>query len=237
MTIQNAGLGYYGYLDSPAGQNLPDGKGKTPDGARFQLMTEAEIKSQPEWARQLEEDIGAVVGLVIISAVTFGGADVAIGAAVAEEATAEAAADVTAEVTAEAAADGAIVDGGGEAVTEDILTDSFVQEVYEPGEQALMDDDFSAIDVEADGGSLSSLVSADGLGADVEVWTEGEWTSFESEVAIDVDAGAEPAIFDDYFAADAAGAVETDVEADAKAVAKDQAARALGQVFGGFGFF
>ncbi|NDH95363.1 MAG: hypothetical protein EBZ13_12710 [Planctomycetia bacterium] len=133
MTIQNAGLGYYGYLDSPAGQNLPDGKGKTPDGARFQLMTEAEIKSQPEWARQLEEDIGAVVGLVIISTVTFGGADVAIAGAVAEEATAEAAADVTAEVTAEAAADGAIVDGGGEAVTEDILTDSFVNEVNAAG--------------------------------------------------------------------------------------------------------
>ncbi|MFZ9683380.1 MAG: hypothetical protein ACO3DQ_09310, partial [Cephaloticoccus sp.] len=122
MTIQNAGLGYYGYLDSPAGQNLPDGSGSTPDGARFQLMTQAEISTQPEWARQLEEDIGAVVGLVIISAVTFGGADVAIAGAVAEEATAEAAAEATAEVTAEAAAGEAAAEGGGEAVTENLFT-------------------------------------------------------------------------------------------------------------------
>ena len=65
------------------------------------------------------------------------------------------------------------------------------------------------------------------------MWAAGEWTSFESEVAIDVDAGAEPAIFDDYFAADAAGAVETDVEADAEADAQRAADRALEQVFGG----
>ena len=219
MTIQNAGLGYDGYLDSPAGQNLPDGKGKTPDGARFQLMTQAEINSQPEWARQLEEDIGAVVGLVIISAVTFGGADVAIGAAVAEEATAEAVADATAEVTAEAAADGAIVDGGGEAVTEDILTDSFVNEVNAAGEGAVMfGDDISAIAAEELDGSL---VSIDGLGADVEVWAEGEWTAFESEVAIDVDAFEEPFIVEvdnvDY--AGWRAGLAADAEADAQAAA------------------
>ncbi|MFM1902872.1 MAG: hypothetical protein RLZZ440_772, partial [Planctomycetota bacterium] len=204
---------------------------------REPLIRRAMLAEVPLAGLSFEEDIGAVVGLVIISVATFGGGDVVIAGAVAEEATAEAAAEATAEVTAEAAAGEAAVDGGGEAVTENILTDSFVQEVYEPGEYALMDDDFSAIDVEADGGSLSSLVSADGLGADVEVWTEGEWTSFESEVAIDVDAGAEPAIFDDYFYADAAGAVEADVEADAEADAQRAVDRAVAQAFAGFGFF
>ena len=233
MTIQNAGLGYYGYLDSPAGQNLPDGSGNTPDGARFQLMTEAEIKSQPEWARQLEEDIGAVVGLVIISAVTFGIADYALaGAAVAEEVGAEAAAEATAEVTAEAAAGEAIVDGGGEAVTEDLFTDSFVQEVYGPGEYALMGDDFSAISVVEDGGSLSSLVSTDGLGADVEVWAGGEWTSFESEVAVDVDAFEEPFIYevDDVDYAGWRAGLAADAEADAQRAAD----RAVRDVFRNF---
>jgi len=232
MTIQNAGLGYYGYLDSPAGQNLPDGKGKTPDGARFQLMTEAEIKTQPEWARQLEEDIGAVVGLVIISAVTFGGADVAIGAAVAEEATAEAVADATAEVTAEAAADGAIVDGGGEAVTEDILTDSFVNEVYGAGEGAVMfGDDFSAIALEEDG-SLSSLVSTDGLGADVEVYVDGGYELFESEVAVDVDAFEEPFIVE-VDNVDYAG-WRAGLAADAEADAQRAADRAIQDAFRNF---
>jgi hypothetical protein len=219
-------------------------------------MTEAEIKSQPEWARQLEEDIGAVVGLVIISAVTFGIADYALaGAAVAEEVGAEAAAEATAEVTAEAAAgEAAIVDGGGEAVTEDILTDSFVNEVNGAGEGAVMfGDDFSAIaEVELDGSQVEldgSLVSLDGLGADaiqdqLLVWGDSEYTSleamdaaFESQVAIDVDAAEGPLIFDDYFAADAAGAVETDVEADAEEMAKRQAERAVAQAFAGFGFF
>jgi hypothetical protein len=65
----------------------------------------------------------------------------------------------------------------------------------------------------------------------------GDLTSFESEVAIDVDAGAEPAIFDDYFYADAAGAVEADVEADAEADAQRAADRAVAQAFAGFGFF
>jgi hypothetical protein len=76
------------------------------------------------------------------------------------------------------------------------------------------------------------LVSIDGLGGDVEVWTAGEWTAFESEVAIDVDAGAEPAIFDDYFAADAAGAVETDVEADAEQQMRRAVRQAIFNVFG-----
>jgi len=51
-------------------------------------------------------------------------------------------------------------------------------------------------------------------------------------VAIDVDAGAEPAIFDDYFAADAAGAVETDVEADAEQQMKRAVRQAIFNVFG-----
>ena len=196
-------------------------------------MTEAEIKSQPEWARQLEEDIGAVVGLVIISAVTFGIADYALaGAAVAEEVGAEAAAEATAEVTAEAAAGEAIVDGGGEAVTEDLFTDSFVQEVYGPGEYALMGDDFSAISVVEDGGSLSSLVSTDGLGADVEVWAGGEWTSFESEVAVDVDAFEEPFIYevDDVDYAGWRAGLAADAEADAQRAAD----RAVRDVFRNF---
>jgi hypothetical protein len=123
-----------------------------------------------------------------------------------------------------------VVDGGGEAVTEDIFTDSFVNEVYGAGEGAVyFGDDFSAIALEEDG-SLTSLISTDGLGADVEVWAGGEWESFESEVAIDVDAAAQPAIIDNAaFAADAGAA-----EADTEDFAQRQAQRAIQQAFANF---
>ena len=75
MTIQNAGEGYYGYLNSPSGKNLPGASHNTPAGAQFKLMTQAEINSQPAWATALEKDIGKIVGLVIISVATGGIAD------------------------------------------------------------------------------------------------------------------------------------------------------------------
>jgi hypothetical protein len=227
LTIQNAGFGYYGYLDSPAGQNLPDPSGKTPGGAQFQLMTEAEIKSQPEWARQLEYDIGLVVGIAIITVATGGTGDVAIvGAEVAE--------DATAEVTAEAGVAGGVVDGGGQVVAEDLLTDSFMQEVYGAGEGAVsFGDSFSAIaeeELELDG----SLISVDGLGADVEVWVEGDWINFEGEVAVDVDAFEEPFIFevDDVEYAGWRAGFAADAEADAERAAQ----RAIQDAFRNLGF-
>lgn len=75
MTVQNAGEGYYGYLDSPSGKNLPGASGNTPAGAQFKLMTQAEINSQPAWATALEKDIGKIVGLVVLSVATGGLAD------------------------------------------------------------------------------------------------------------------------------------------------------------------
>jgi hypothetical protein len=65
----------------------------------------------------------------------------------------------------------------------------------------------------------------------VEVTVAGEWTSFESEVAIDVDAAAEPAIVDNAALAADAGAAE----ADTADFAKRQAQRAVLQVFAGIG--
>ena len=72
MTVQNSGEGYYGYLNSPSGKNLPGASGNTPAGAQFKLMTQAEINSQPAWATALEKDIGKIVGLVILSVATGG---------------------------------------------------------------------------------------------------------------------------------------------------------------------
>jgi len=65
MTIQNAGLGYNGYLSSPSGKKLPEG------GAQFKLMTQNEINDQPPWAVALEKiggEVIAVVGITILTA-------------------------------------------------------------------------------------------------------------------------------------------------------------------------
>ena len=72
MTIQNAGLGYNGYLSSPSGRRLPAG------GAQFKLMTQNEINDQPPWAISLEEIGGTVLALVGITILTAGWGDPAI---------------------------------------------------------------------------------------------------------------------------------------------------------------
>jgi hypothetical protein len=77
MTIQNAGLGYNGYLSSPSGQGLPAASGRTPAGARFKLMTQNEINDQPPWAVALEKLAGEAIALVGISVLTEGAADAA----------------------------------------------------------------------------------------------------------------------------------------------------------------
>jgi len=193
MTFQNAGLGYFGYLDSPAGQSLPSPSGSTPGGAQFQLMTQNEINDQPPWARQLEEEIGITIGLVILTVATAGTGDaVVVGAEVGEQVATAAVTDVT-EVTISAEVAGA-ADGMVISVPEDILADSFLDEIYGSGEAGLtFGDDISAIGEEV---LDNSDISIDGLGDDVEVWADGEWTDFEDTVQVDVDAFEEPMIWE-----------------------------------------
>ena len=75
MTLQNAGEGFYGYLDSPSGQNLPAPSGNTPGGAQFRLMTQAEINAQPAWLLATETKIGTAIVLVGLAIATGGTAD------------------------------------------------------------------------------------------------------------------------------------------------------------------
>jgi hypothetical protein len=72
MTIQNAGLGYNGFLSSPSGKKLPAG------GAQFKLMTQNEINDQPPWAVALEKIGGEVLALVGITILTAGTGDAAL---------------------------------------------------------------------------------------------------------------------------------------------------------------
>jgi hypothetical protein len=81
MTIQNAGLGYNGYLSSPSGQGLPSASGSTPAGAQFKLMTQNEITDQPPWAVALEEFAGEAIALVGLSILTAGAVDAAFAGA------------------------------------------------------------------------------------------------------------------------------------------------------------
>jgi hypothetical protein len=74
MTIQNAGLGYNGYLSSPSGKRLPAG------GAQFKLMTQNEINDQPPWAVALEKIGGEAIAIVGITIATAGIADALFGA-------------------------------------------------------------------------------------------------------------------------------------------------------------
>jgi hypothetical protein len=78
MTIQNAGLGYNGYLSSPSGQGLPSASGSTPAGAQFKLMTQNEINDQPPWAVALEELAGEAIALVGLSILTLGTGDAVV---------------------------------------------------------------------------------------------------------------------------------------------------------------
>jgi len=75
MTLQNAGEGYYGYLDSPSGKNLPGPSGSTPGGAQFRLWTQAEMKSQPPWLLAYETAVGTVIVLVGLAILTDGMGD------------------------------------------------------------------------------------------------------------------------------------------------------------------
>ena len=122
MTIQNAGLGYYGYLDSPSGQKLPGADGSTPAGAQFQLETANEIKFQPPWAVVTEEVVGAIVGVAILTVATGGLGDIELVADVSDVAV-DGAGDVAADVGADAGADaGADYEGG---LKERIAVDPF----------------------------------------------------------------------------------------------------------------
>jgi hypothetical protein len=76
MTIQNAGLGYNGYLSSPSGKRLPAG------GAQFKLMTQNEINDQPPWAVALEKIGGEALLVVGITIATAGVADALFAAEV-----------------------------------------------------------------------------------------------------------------------------------------------------------
>ena len=242
MTIQNAAEGYFGYLDSPAGQNLPNPSGSTPGGAQFQLMTQAEINSQPPWARQLEEALGILVGVAVLTVATGGVADVFIADAAATETVVDGAVDGVVDettITIDGEVSGGISDGGGQVVTqwsENLLTDSFMDEVYGAGEGAVsFGDSFSAIaEEELDG----SLISVDGLGEDVEVWTDGEWEDLEGEVEVDVDAFEEPMIVevDDVPFRAAWEAERVDAEAEAEKAMQRKIQRAFNKAMGK-GFF
>ena len=165
MTIQNAGEGYWGYLDSPAGQNLPDAHGDTPAGAQFKLLTEAEIKAQPPWALAVEEFVGTLVGVAIITVATGGVVDFVVADA-----------EVT-DVVVDGASEGASAaveagDAGGDTVTERWLTDSFMDEATGTGEGGVFfSDDISVIS------------------DDVDSVLEGTWSEldaeFEGELEVD----------------------------------------------------
>jgi len=213
MTVQNAGLGYFAYLDSPAGQNLPGPSGNTPGGAQFQLMTQAEINSQPPWARVLEEEIGITVGLVIITVATAGTGDAAVvGAEVAEDIGADAVADAEADAAVDAGPWGSIADGSAD---EDVAVDRFVQsEIQASGEVGLF---FS--DISADGPELDEIARG--------VWADAD-ADVDALVQADVDALDTPMIEegDDVpFRAEFEG-LRVDAEAEAEKAAKKAAAEA-----------
>ena len=78
MTIQNAGLGYNGYLSSPSGRGIPAASGSTPAGAQFKLMTQNEINDQQPWAVALEKIVGEAIAIVGITILTAGTGDAAV---------------------------------------------------------------------------------------------------------------------------------------------------------------
>jgi hypothetical protein len=98
LTVQNAGLGYWGFLDSAHGTNLPSASKKYPAGAQMHIETAAEAKAQPPWAVAVEEVVGEIVGVVVISVATAGLADVAVGAAVGGEVVVDSGAAVSEEL-------------------------------------------------------------------------------------------------------------------------------------------
>jgi hypothetical protein len=135
MAIQNAGEGYYGYLDSPSGQNMPH-PGGVPAGAQFKLMTQAEIATQPPWAVAAEKIVGEIVGVAILTVATGGVADILFAADVTDVAIGTAG-----EAEASVVADGAADATGG--LTETIRVDpDFFYEDYGGGTVFEFDGDF-----------------------------------------------------------------------------------------------
>ena len=147
MTIQNAGEGYYGYLDSPAGQGLPKANGNTPAGAHFRLMTQAEITTQPQWMFVAEDTIGIIVGIAVLTIATGGVSDYFL------------AADEVGEGAEELAVEYSPIGGpnGVGNVVENVMVDS-----DSSISTLVTEDEVSAA------GSISSIVLEDPLGNEVE---------------------------------------------------------------------
>lgn len=219
MTVLNAGLGYWGYLDSPAGQNLPNPSGSTPGGAQFQLMTQAEITTQPPWARELDVVVGELVGLAIIAVATGGTGDVAIVAAeVAEDAAADAAEEV-AEASVDAGPWGSIAGDG--AADENVAVDRFVQsEIQASGQVGLF---FS--DISADGPEVEGIARG--------VWAD-EASDLDAAVQAEIDALDEPMIVevDDVPFRRAWEAERVDAEAEAEKEMQRAIQKAVQQTLG-----
>jgi hypothetical protein len=188
MTIQNSAEGYYGYLDSPSGQGLPSANGNIPAGAQFKLMTQAEINSQPPWATALEEAVGILVGVAVMTVATGGVADFFIADA---EATGtiidgsttivDGTTDGSTTITVNGEASGAIgEEGGGQVVTqwyENLITDSFIGEATGTGEGGVFFDDVSIIGEDVE---------------DADSVLDGSWSELDAEfdAEVEVDIGA-----------------------------------------------
>lgn len=186
MTIQNSAEGYYGYLDSPSGQGLPSANGNTPAGAQFKLMTQAEINSQPPWATALEEFVGILVGVAVLTVATGGVADFFIADAEATETIIDGSTtivdgttDGSTTITVNGEASGAIgEEGGGQVVTqwyENLITDSFIDEATGTGEGGVFFDDVSIIGEDVE---------------DADSVLDGSWSEldaeFDAEVEVDI---------------------------------------------------
>ncbi len=180
MTIQNAGEGYYGYLDCPVVPGLPGANGSTPAGAQFKLETQAEINSQPPWAVALEEDLGTALALVGLAVLTGGIGDVAVVAAdVGTEVATEAVTEAGTEATISAAVTGEITNEAGDIVVstwyENLITDSFIEEVTGTGEGGV----FFGEDIEV-------ITNVD----DIDSVLNGSWSAldaeFDAEVEVDI---------------------------------------------------
>jgi hypothetical protein len=144
MTVQNAGMGYYGYLDSPSGRGLPSASGNTPAGAQFRLETQTQISAQPPWAVAVEATIGTILVLVGVGILTGGTGDVAIGVG-------EATTDVIVEGAGDATAD--VVVGGAAETAETVAVDPLT---YEYAGDLVLDGEFAqASYIAQDGDSFS----------------------------------------------------------------------------------
>lgn len=135
MTIQNAGLGYNGYLSSPSGKKLPAG------GAQFKLMTQNEINDQPPWAVALEKIGGEAIALVGITILTAGTGDAAIVGAEVVDATVEIGGEA-ANLTIISEVDSIFETDSLVTIEEDVSVDgeafgSFIEEEYGPFDQEL----------------------------------------------------------------------------------------------------